>query len=63
MVKAQKAAVGLSEGCVGVSRRSIGIDDDGSPGPWVLIAAIGAMCFTGAAWALTSLELEPYMVS
>lgn len=63
MVKAQKAAVGLSEGCVDGSCRSIGIDDDGNLGPWILIAAIGAMCFTGAAWAFTSFDIEPYIVS
>lgn len=67
MVKAQKAAVGPSEGgCVGgSSRRSIGVlHDDGSSGPWILISSIGAMCFAAAAWAFTfPLELEPYMVS
>lgn len=63
MVEAHKAAVGLSEGCVGESRRSIDIDDQGSPGPWILIAAIGAMCFTAAAWAFTSFDIEPYIVS
>ena len=63
MVEAQKAYVGLPEGCVGGSRRSIDIDDDGSPGPWILIAAIGAMCFTGAAWAFTFYDIEPYIVS
>lgn len=63
MVKAQKATVGLSEGCVGGSLRSIGVDDDGSSAPWILIAAVGAMCFTAAAWAFNSLGVEPYMVS